>query len=143
MVESNRPEYIEVIDTKGRLVLPNGYLATSVCLIPSTGMVLPDNASVVLNLKPIKTIHIPDENTWELIVDYEYPFSTKIRLVSNDEWTLYYDGSLVLKLGHKSTKEPSFIGTKKQCIEVQTLVEESYKKGIRLMTKRIKSIVGD
>jgi hypothetical protein len=142
LVESNRPEYIEVIDTKGRLVLPNGYLATCVCLIPSSGKILPENASSVLNLWNLtKTIYISNEDTWELVIDYDYPFSTKIRLVSNDEWTLYYDGSLPLKLGRKSSKEPAFTGTKEQCIKVQTLIEESYKEGKELMNKRIKEII--
>lgn len=143
LVEGNRSEYIHVFDTKGRLVLPSGYLATSACLIPSTGMVLPEKASYVLNLKPSKTIFITEEDTWELVIDYEYLFSTNIRLVSDDEWTLFYDGSLSLKLGHKSTNKPSFNGTKRQCIEVQTLVEESYKEGKELMNRRIKSIIGD
>jgi hypothetical protein len=140
LVEGNKSEYIHVLDVKGRLAL-NNYLTTSVCLIPSTGMVLPDKASIVLNLKPIKTIHIPDSNIWELLIDYDYPFSTKIRLASDDDWTLFYDGSLVLKLGHKSTKQPSFTGNKKQCIEIQTLVEKSYKEGKELMNRRIKGII--
>lgn len=142
LIESNRPQYIQVIDTKRRLVLPNGYLATSVCLIPSSGKVLPESASNVLNLWNLtKIINIPDSDTWELVVDYPYQLSTSIRLVSNDDWTLYYNGSLPLILGRKSTKEPSFTGTKEQCIEVQTLVEESYKEGKELMNRRIKRII--
>jgi hypothetical protein len=145
LIEGNRPEYIYVLDTKERLVLPNGYLATSVCLIPSTGKVLPIIASDVLKLKSSESIIISDEDIWELLINYEYPFTTKIRLasfnISSGDWTLYYDGSLPLKLGRKSSKEPAFTGTKEQCIEVQTLIEESYKEGKELMNRRIKEII--